>query len=265
MNEEKTMQRITQAAHHEATAAGHISSDRYASPENSGSSPSRKPAVNVTIVNRHDALDYLPRLADAQKKMAAACSSAGVDASATAILLTADSVGVNAAHSAGPVLVANVPAYLSPLLGQLAACRPEITNWTTLDLRESHTLLMWGVRDQDGQEHAVALPANILTMLPTSENPSQQTGPAFARIAFCSGDQVAFTGFWVNDSDIDEAQAGEMSGMQWWHHSDEQLATAHAKTDAAGSATPWLGKPWIDDEGLTLTQLHLLVPNQFNQ
>ena len=224
--------------------------------------PFPKPTINACRAESHDAFNYLPRFRDIQQRLSKACAAAGADTSASALLLTQDSVGVNIAHSPGPVLIANIPPYLEPLLSKLAGFAPELMNWPTLDLRENHTVLMWSARDDDGQLHTVAVNADVLTMLPTPELIDGQRELSFARIVFCCNDSVAFTGFWVDESDIAEAQAAQMCGLEYWQYSDDEQAAANEKAALAGSPTPWLGAPWRDvDDGSTLTVLRLFVPS----
>lgn len=215
--------------------------------------PPTKPPIDVRVMDRESALKILPRFDELQLELALAAESADYSPEHSALFVEQADIGENIAYSSGPVLIANVPTYLAPLLAQLAGTEPELVNWSTLDLRDAATLLLWSVRDKHGLLHTVALDAGILTKLPIPT--AEHDGLSFAPIIFCCADQVAFSGFWVDESDISEAQAAGMSGMRYWQYSDYEQAIANAKDYAAGSPRPWFNNPWRDDDQSVMTQL----------
>jgi hypothetical protein len=206
-------------------------------------------------MDRKRATQFLPRLDEFQQALSDACEKADFSPQHAALLVEQVDNGDKMALTPGPVVIANVPSYLAPLLEKLARAKPELMNWPTLDLTDTSTLITWSVRDRHDRLHTVAINAGILTGLPMPEDASD--GLAFARIIFCCADQVAFSGFWIDESDTWVVQGAGVSGLRYCDYSDDEQVAANAKASAAGSPTPWYGNPWLDDDQSVMTQLPL--------
>jgi hypothetical protein len=227
--------------------------DDYASKVSESYTSAAKPKVSVLVVDRNQATQFLPRLDEFQQALSDACEKADFSPEQGALLVEQVDNGVEMALAPGPVVIANVPSYLAPLLEQLAQAEPELMNWPTLDLTDTSTLITWSVTDRHDRLHTVALNAGILTGLPMPEAASDRL--AFARIIICCGDRVAFSGFWIDESDMLGLQGAGVSGLRYCDYSDDEQAAANAKASAAGSPTPWYGNPWRDDDQSVITQL----------
>jgi hypothetical protein len=214
-----------------------------------------KPSVKTCVVDRKAALQYLPSFEDHQNTLYNACTHGNVNCNQSAIFLYADEVGANKYHGAGPILIANIPDYLSPYLTELAAKQPSILNINSLDLKSTASLLIWSVRDNDDRRNLIAVDAGILPWLLTSNDSSNADELSFARIVFCADEKVAFGGFWFDEDDIAEAQAAGICSQSYIDYPDEVFAAAKKKAEAAGSPDPWYGNPWLDDDGSVLMQL----------
>jgi hypothetical protein len=205
-------------------------------------------------VDRQAALRYLPGLGDHQHTLYEACARNRIDWNHAAILLSADEVGINEFHNDGPLLAANIPLYLQPHLAQLVTKQPEIINIDSLDLQDTDSFAVWGVKAGDGYLHSVAVHAGILPNLLTTEL-GDSNEISFARIVFCCGDVVAMGGFWFDADDLFEAQAAGMCSQSYFNYSEEERAAAAARAIKAGSPTPWIASAWADDDGSIFTQL----------
>lgn len=216
--------------------------------------PLAKPPVEVHVMDREAASEVLPSFDYLHEVLADTAENLNCIPEHAAIVVGPSDIGENSVYSgSGSVLVANVPTYLAPYLGELAQAQPELINWSTLDLKDTGPLLFWTIRDKRGHRHSIAVTADILTKLLTPD--AEHAGLSFARVIFCAADVVAFGGFWTDESDIDEAQAAGVSGMRYWQYSDSERAVASARAQAAGSPTPWYNNPWRDEDDSVVTQL----------
>lgn len=214
-----------------------------------------KPRVKFEFWHHKTISLFIPEFAEHQSALYKSCAESGIDLKYAAILLTSDEVGVNEFHGEGPVLIANIPAYLDPHFSKLVSAQPEIINMDSLDLRSRESYLMWSVTDDDGRIHSVAVHARILPALLTLTVNKDGNQMSFARFVFRCGDTAALGGFWFDDDDVLGAQAADMCSQSYFDYSEEEQAAADERTIKAGSPTPWNGTTWTDDDGSIFTQL----------
>lgn len=220
--------------------------------------PPVKPAVEVQVVHQTRAVEVLQNFDGHKSKLVDACLQSGANFHASALFvcktgqLSDTALGKDEAE-----LIANLPPYLSPMLKQLAGKMPKAVTKPSLDLRECATLLVWSVRDEHGQVHTVAVDVGILWILRSREPTNGNLH--FFRIAFCCGDEVAFSGLSINAADFREAETTVDGTTQYGNFDDKAQRAGAARTAAAGSTEPWLGQPWQDDDGSTFTQLVLFT------
>ena len=222
--------------------------------KNSGTHlPGVRPADELRVMDRASALREVPNLKKFQQRLAEVCARDDYSPEHAALLFDHEGVALDLTLDGRAMLIVNIPTYLAPLFAQLVGSRPEIVNWPTLDLKDSKTLMLWSVTDKHGRTHSIALPAGLLVSLPNSYNVDDEF--SWMEFIFCCADQVAFSRVWIDESFTAEAQAGGMSGLQYWHYSDTEQVAANAAVAAAGSPTPWYGNPWVNDDGTVLTEI----------
>ncbi len=215
--------------------------------------PSIKPAEEFRAMDRASALREVPNLNKFQQRLSEVCDRDDYSLEHAALLLEQEGIGLDLTLCGPAMLIVNIPTYLAPMLAQLAGSAPEIVNWPTLDLKDSKTLMLWTVTDTHGRMHSIALPAGLMGTLSNSYNVDGKF--SWMEFIFCCADQVAFSKVWIDESFISEAQAAGMSGLRHCDYSDAEQTQANAATAAAGSPTPWLGNPWVNDDGSVLTEI----------
>lgn len=156
-----------------------------------------------------------------------------------------------------PLLIANLPDYLAPLIEKLASTAPVPVNLPWLDLKDTGTLMMWRVRDDENRLHIVAIDFGMVPLL--TSRMSAHGELRVARIALCCANQVAFSSLWIDNTDYLEACGAQENGSQYGCYDELEKAGAALRASKAGSARPWYGKPWCDENGTTLTQLVLFT------
>lgn len=214
-----------------------------------------KPKVKFEFWHHKTISLFIPEFAEHQHWLNEACARNGINSKNSAILLDSEEVGANEFHGVGPVLIANIPAYLGPHFSKLVRAQPEIINMDSLDLSSRGSYLMWSVTDDDGRIHSVAVHAGILPALLTKTVNKDGNQMSFARFVFRCGDTAALGGFWFDDDDVLGAQAADMCSQSYFDYSEEEQAAADERTIKAGSPTPWIGVPWKDEDGNVFTQL----------
>ncbi|USX25391.1 hypothetical protein NHH73_22770 [Oxalobacteraceae bacterium OTU3CINTB1] len=218
----------------------------------------QKPALEVKIIERSNATQFLPNFDELQLRLANSCMLSGTTAKASALFVMDDSAGdYETPLTVDPLLIANLPDYLAPLIEKLASTAPVPVNLPWLDLKDNETLMMWRVRDHENRLHIVAIDFGMVPLL--TSRISAHGELHVARIALCCANQVAFSSLWIDNTDYLEAYGAQENGSQYGCYDELEKAGAALRASKAGSARPWYGKPWCDENGTTLTQLVLFT------
>lgn len=234
---------------------GHAQSRRYlsndAAPSCAMNNAPHLPMRTIDVASHEVALTYLPSLDEHKQNLLDICRHAGTRAPHNSLLLEAEEVGVNFFHGDGPLLIANIPAYLSPHFAELACAIPEFTTVNALDFSSSETLVTLSVFDGHGTKHSVGFRFVIRSLL-MGEDLRKDFDSWCLNFVFCCDDKVAFgvaqvpvfDHFWDIEQDI-----------PWGYRTSAELEIGRAKAGAAGSPTPWIGSPWKNEDGSVLTQI----------
>lgn len=224
------------------------------------------PTIRATVLSRKTVRQQWPAFDGQLTILTQSCAESGHSPRMAGLIAPRSVLGGQACFSAqmGHALVLNLPGAFEPCLAGLVQQKPKLFNLDSLNRMSSETLYGWHCILPDGRPFCLMVPDNTLQnsdLLRIHNADYTEDRVVFVPVVMVAGNSVASGGFWYDADDELEGQGAAMSSNNYRPYRLWDAATREAsarQAEQVGSSTPWVIRPWRDEQGIYLMQFAIL-------